>query len=415
MRTFINPRKFRKPNKFNKPLSVRQWFNKYIGYIFSTGLAMLSIYLINVNTEALEIQNETAAKSERNERFKNAIDQLADEKNSIVLGGIYTLHRIANEDESYIENVFNILCAFVRDTTSSDNYQNKYKEKPSETIQAILNILCVNKEYLKVYRTPESKLIIDFSNTYLVGAYLDEANLTGATLGNANLTGADLSSANLTYAKLEYANLEYANLSIANLRIAILNNANLTGANLSSANLENIFLSSANLTGATLGNANLTGATLGNANLTGADLSSANLTGANLIAVNLLNASLNSANLTGANLIAVNLTGANLWYANLRNADLSYANLTGANLWYANLTNADLKNSDLRGAYSSNPIYEPFEKCIKLKVNKQTDLSGIKGGYYPKNPPFKGEPIFGAYTEEEAEEIIKKYYEDKKK
>lgn len=60
-------------------------------------------------------------------------------------------------------------------------------------------------------------------------------------------------------------------------------------------------------------------------------------------------------------------------------------------------------------------FYELFEENIKSRIGKETDLSGIKGGYDPKNPQFEGKPTFRAYTEKEAENIIKKYNEDMKK
>ena len=293
--------------------------------ILSVLLSLASIIIIWINVVAITNQNKNAIRSERNERFKNAIEQLGNSKNAIVLGGIYTLHRIAKDDKSYRENIFNIFCAFVRDTTTTVDYQAKYKEKPSEPIQAILNILCVNKKDFKLYRTAESKLLVDFSSAYLSGADLWGANLTNANLSETNLTNAILMKANLT------------------------------------------------------------------------------------------NAYLREVNLTNAKLYNANLTNAFLDFANLTNAYLWDANLTNAYLNFANLTNVDLEDSNLKGAYSSGFKYGSFEEQINSRIGKETDLSKIENGYDPENPPFEGKPIFGAYTKEEAEVMIKKYNDDMKK
>jgi len=372
-------------------------------------LAVASFIVIAINVLTIILQNNSFIKSERNERFKNAIDQLGNNKNAVVLGGIYTLHRIAKEDKSYRENIFNILCSFVRDTTTNDDYKNAYKAKPSEPIQTILNILCVNKDDFKVYKKFKlyfkinkklkidfkvyRKFIINFSNAYLVGANLFKANLTNAILYNANLTDSNLMKANFTG----------ANLYNANLTEAYLIGANLTNANLSNANLTNAYLSYTNLTGAYLENANLINANLMNANLINANLMNANL----------INAILYNANLTNASLFEANLTNAKLENANFTGANLGYAILTDANLGNSNLTNANLQKANLKGADSNFVDYtKSFEERITSRIGKETDLSGIKGGYDPENPPFKGDAIFGAYTKEEAKEIIKKYNED---
>ncbi len=260
--------------------------------IFSVLFGIASIIFIGINIEALGKQNNNAIRSERNERFTNAINQLGKDNNAVVLGGIYTLHRIAQEDESYRENVFNILCSFIREVTITDEYKAKYTEKPSEPIQTILNILCINENDFKVYK----EYRIDF-----------------------------------------------------------------TGANLTEANLI-------------------------------------------------------EANLIDANLLFTTLTLANLKGANLTRADLQEADLKGAFILNANLTGTNLGNACLKGTRSivRTILLKSFEYYMRLGINKPTDLSGISGGYDEKNPPFKGTPIFGSYTEEDATQMIAKYYKNLK-
>ena len=341
--------------------------------ILSTTLVGISIYFLRTNISAIKNQNENAIRSERNERFKNAIDQLGSEKNVTVLGGIYTLHRIAKEDESYRENVFNILCSFVRDVTITGEYQAKYTEKPSEPIQTILNILCKNKDDFNIYKTPtkkrniitrtslykfyeslrtlKNKFLLDFSSAYLVGANLENANLSEATL-----TGTNLSKANLTKADLIKADLLKANLADASLKDAYLIYTNLLNANL-------------------------------------------------------IGAGLWSANLTGAILLDANLTGGYLWNANLRDAHLVNADLRGADLTLTNLAGTKLGGAYLEGVTSLTDLinfHKLFEKHIIASIGKLTDLSGIKG-YAKNNKPYTGDPITGKYTEEEAKQMIEDY------
>jgi len=349
----------------------------FILAIISVVFGIISIVFIGINISAIRNQNDYAISSERNERFKNSIDQLGSESNAIVLGGIYTLHRIAKEDESYRENVFNILCSYVRDVTTTDSYQKKYKRKPSEPIQTILNILSKNENDFQIYR---QLLQIDFSGAYLVGTDLQRANLTYAILYKANLTGAILYKANLTSSYLTLGNFTSANLENANLTDANLENANLTDANLMSANLTK-------------------------ANLKNADFTDANLGGANLFYTDLMNS-----NFTDAYLEYANLTYAYLLLANFTSAYLENANLRGANLFYTDFTDAYLENANLKGVYSSlgMDFTKSFEEVIKSRIGESSDLSGING-YDPKNPPFEGIPIFGAYTEKEAKKIIEGY------
>ena len=316
--------------------------------ILSTTLVGISIFFLRANITAIKNQNDNAIRSERNERFKNAIEQLGSKTNAVALGGIYTLHRIAKEDKSYRENVFNILCSFVRDVTTTDEYKTKYTEKPSEPIQTILNILCINENDFKIYK----EYRIDFSG----------ANLTKANLVRANLTNANLIRVNLTGAGLTLANLTRANLWNANLRVAYLKDANFTRA------------------------------VLKDVNLTNTNLENANLTMVNLFKANLICAYLHNANLTGADLLGADLIGANLWNVNLKDTNLKGTWLKGA-ISFVN--------------YTAYPIL--FENIIMDGIGQETNLSGIKGGYDKANPPFKGIPLTGSYTEEEAKQMIEEY------
>jgi uncharacterized protein YjbI with pentapeptide repeats len=281
----------------------------------------------NKNAEAANKNAEAANQKQITERFSKAIEQLGSDKPEVILGGIYTLERIARDSEPDQWTIMEVLTAFVRQNapiieeneSQSPEDQEKFLELRI-SIQACLTVIAERKHP-------------DLENKYLD---LTEVNISGFNLERADLIKANLERADLTEANLERADLTGADLFKADLTGANLFTADLTGAKLPGAYLEEAKLFRAKLFRAVLIEANLTKAYLEEANLTEAYLIRAYLEGANL---------------TGANLTGANLTG-----ANLRGADLTGANLTGAYRlepdWITKvlLTEADLEGAILTGA-----------------------------------------------------------------
>ena len=271
----------------------------------------------NRNAEAANKNAEAANQKQITERFSKAIEQLGSDKPEVILGGIYTLERIARDSEPDQWTIMEVLTAFVRhnvpiieeNESQSPKDQKKFLELRIY-IQACLTVIAERKHP-------------DLENKRLD---LTKVNISGFNLAGFNLVGFKLTGANLTGANLTEANLTEANLFRANLTVAKLTKANLTGADLTGAYLTGAYLTGADLTGAYL-----TGAYLFSTKLTEADLTGANLTGADLT----------RANLTGAYLTRANLTGANLTGAYRLEPD-----------WITEvlLTEADLKGAILKGA-----------------------------------------------------------------
>jgi anion-transporting ArsA/GET3 family ATPase len=257
------------------------------------------------------------------ERFSKAVEQIGNNKEEVVIGGIYSLERIAKDSPKDQWTIMEVLTSYIRKNSPipSNIEQLKPEERkkaleklPSVSIpvQAALTVIGRRKvendqagDNLAETTNPNKIKILDLSRTNLRGADLNRADLNRANLNRANLIGANLIGANLIGADLNRANLIGANLDGANLNGANLNGANLYGANLDGANLDGADLIGANLDGADLIGANLIGA-----NLIGADLIGANLDGADLIGANLNGANLNRAYLNGANLDGAYLYGA---------------------------------------------------------------------------------------------------------
>jgi hypothetical protein len=207
--------------------------------------------------------SDTSSKASQDLLISNQVakgfEQLASDKMTMRLGGIYALEGVMNTSDQYHQPVLEALCAFVRESTKPKTEVKSDKgpsgppkvEVPATDVLAALTVIGRRKP--------------GAGNVILVAV-----NITGV-----NLSGADLSGANLVHAKLSGADLFQANLSRADLIAA-------------------------DLTGATLGDANLSGATLGGANLSGANLSGANLSDTSLDQVDLSRADLNGANLSDA-------------------------------------------------------------------------------------------------------------------
>ena len=241
------------------------------------------------------------------ERFTRSIEQLGNKEETIRIGGIYALERIANDSPRDGWTIMEVLSSFVR---GKQNIKGQSGSTDIIQTDAQAALTAIKRRSTSLENKHQ---------------YLD---LSSTNLNQANLVGA----------KLDYIKLNNSTLIQADLREASLNFASLSNANLTGANLTEIKLASANLIQVNLSNTNLSSADLSEANLNKANLSDAILDGANL-----LNTSLGDTNLTSAILIGANLRGATLSKANLTKADLS-----GADLYQANLSDANLNKTDFR-------------------------------------------------------------------
>jgi uncharacterized protein YjbI with pentapeptide repeats len=249
------------------------------------------------------------------ERFTRSIEQLGNNEETIRIGGIYALERIAKDSPRDGWTIMEVLSSFVRGKQTIKGQDTAQLSAIRTDAQAALTAIARRKIDLE-----NEQQYLDLSLTNL-----REANLVGANLDRVKLNSSSLIKADLRDAHLNHANLNHTDLNSANLTKAQLDRANLIQANLR--------------------NTNLSAANLHEANLNKADLSDAILDGATLT-----NASLGNTNLSGAILIGANLRGATLSKANLTKADLSGADLDGANIAGANLNKADLrkiKNLDI--------------------------------------------------------------------
>ncbi len=296
--------------------------------------ALMSYKRAKAMEDTAQAQADAVLKTEQGqqqERFRNAIEHLGHEKDSVRLGGAYELFHLAQDTEDLRQTVLDVLCAHIRQTTGEYEYQNQKKYKvpedasyvsePSEEVQSLLNLLFVQEH--DVFKG----LSADLRGSRMMGADLRIARLESAVLVGVDLQEADLTRANLQGANLTEAQLQGANLDAANLQ----------GANLTRANLQ------------------------------GVDLKGANLQGVDL----------KGANLQRANLQRAKLQGVVLWAAELQGVDLMEAQLQAANLSEAKLQEANLTQAQLQGVISKKNCLISFEKRIRTQTGKESDLSGI--------------------------------------
>ena len=207
----------------------------------------------NRNAEAANKNAETANQKQITERFSKAIEQLGSDKPEVILGGIYTLERIARDSEPDQWTIMEVLTAFVRQNApiieENESQSSEDQEKFLElriSIQACLTVIAERKHP-------------DLENKYID---LTEVNISGLNLARFNLTGANLFVANLKQAKLTGAVLAGANLTEAVLTRANLTRANLRGAYRFKPDWTEVLLTEVLLTEADLEGAILKGATM---------------------------------------------------------------------------------------------------------------------------------------------------------
>jgi uncharacterized protein YjbI with pentapeptide repeats len=169
--------------------------------------------------EAIEIQGQQiilSRKAQTDERFKNAVEHLGNEKEPIILGGVAELNQIANENiNDYAEIVFNILCSYIR--SNANIYEKIADEINTTVIQTIIdNLFKSNNGKQYIYKDFKANLSgtnlssLDLDNSFLIGANLSFCYMPG--LKNTDLSNSDLSKSVFTLSDINKVNFKGANL-----------------------------------------------------------------------------------------------------------------------------------------------------------------------------------------------------------
>lgn len=188
-----------------------------LSFLVTAYFALKNLQVAEKNREIAEQNWQLAEDKHGTDRFVKAVEMIANEKQEVRLGGIYSLKRIAEESQKDYWTVIEVLIAFIEDR-SPMREQLGEDNIISADIQAALN-------GVGLQQAPEGRKIVVRS------ANLRGASLEGARLANADFKFVSLSQASLSNADLSEAKLE-GNISFAVFQGAILTKAKFAGTNL---------------------------------------------------------------------------------------------------------------------------------------------------------------------------------------
>ncbi|MET8423832.1 pentapeptide repeat-containing protein [Nocardia sp. NPDC004860] len=271
--------------------AARGWANKDLWTAMAaiaTALAAVgALVFTGLNLRETRHQYGLSQQVEVTDRFGKSVEHLGSDQQTIRVGGVYALERIARDSAADSQTVVDVLSAFLRagELTHCPDFKPPadtapIAEPPPADLWAAAAAISHTYTLFQDHQLDLRKtclVMVDlsgkrFSHTVFMNAWLtwsklcaaklDDTDLQGARVDFANLQGADLSGANLGFANLSHSRLDGVNLSTpngrgANLSHATLHDTSLRGANLSGADLFMADLSFAHLEGANLANADL--------------------------------------------------------------------------------------------------------------------------------------------------------------
>ncbi|WP_049898437.1 pentapeptide repeat-containing protein, partial [Microcystis aeruginosa] len=153
------------------------------------------------------------------ERFSKAVEQIGNPKEEVVIGGIYSLERIAKDSPKDQWTIMEVLTSYIRKNSpiSSNIQQLKPEERekaleklPSVSIPVQAALTVIGRR--KVENDQAGANLTGTIDLYKISVYRIEAlfDLSRTNLRGANLNGANLIAANLIAANLIAANLNGA-------------------------------------------------------------------------------------------------------------------------------------------------------------------------------------------------------------
>ena len=372
--------------------------------LLSAGLGgLLGLFISNRRAKAQAESVKEQAKSvdaqvkaNENTTFHGAIKHLGDLSASVRLGGIYALYDLAlSKPKKRLKNIIEILSAHVRATTQEEEYQKKYKKKPSDEISSLLKLLSnLNIKYLS--ENEEGKWYpLDLSNAYLCGVILQEVDFSHAIFTRSNFSCANLEESHFEDADLEESHFEGAFLykshfERADLKESCFEGANLLqshfeGANLLQSHFEDATLTKSHFSCANFKESHFTGAKLERSHFRGATLTKSHFEGANLRESCFEGAKLQESRFEDAKLYVSYFEGANLSESHFEGAFLEESNFGSVILYGSHFEGAYLLESHFEGAYLLASHFEgflgdlmcfsgDFRKRIKNRIGKKANI-----------------------------------------
>lgn len=184
------------------------------------------------------------------EQLTRSMEQLANDKSSIQLGGVLGLKNIAKAREEERNNIIRIFITRIHELTAKkDQGENLLEQDKRRIIEATVIAISEIAEYL----WPPSKLVVcDFQK-------IDLSNLifTGLDFSWSQFTLAKFQNTYFGQMKFHSANLNAVDFNSARVEMSVFNNAILTDANFTDAEVMASNFTDAYLTGAVFKNTDI--------------------------------------------------------------------------------------------------------------------------------------------------------------
>lgn len=221
------------------------WILKHHEEIRNLGLvaaAVIGLPLAIWRSFIAQQQAKIQADNHLAETYTKAIDQIGHTTETIQLGGLYALEKIAISNQKYHRQIIEVLCSFIRLHASIHQPEMDKHENPAIIVQTALTI--IGRRNIAFDKPPEKQnhVTIDLSESHLERANLSDANFQGANFVETNLEEANMQGTNFQSANFILACLNKSNLGEANLQETSLMEASLKGAKLEYANLQNALI-----------------------------------------------------------------------------------------------------------------------------------------------------------------------------
>lgn len=145
-------------------------------------------------------------------RYAEAVAQIGDENESVRIGGLYALGRIAEDAPRDRSMIMRVLASFIRNPPAEELTSPAEERKPiTPAVTAAVEVL---SELTKLQPPPRGLNLsrANLRNANMSGANLTAVNLTEATLRNATLIGTVLKDADMYRANLEHTMLKGADM-----------------------------------------------------------------------------------------------------------------------------------------------------------------------------------------------------------
>ena len=297
-------------------ICLHEWI-KENAIILGGVIAVASLLLLRRRTysQAEQVKNQGKLldyqiKKDIEDRFTNATNLLGSTEDSIRTAAIYSLYRLfINKDgKEYRAEIAQTLCRHIRTKTQESEYQENYKNRPSNEIQTTINLLFKGGKEESgnkgIYCGSEI-LWRDLPLANLEYAFLCGADFTEAHCERAEFQGAHCDEAKFQEASCEGANFQEVQCEGADFQLAHCEGADFRGANCGEANFQNAYCEGADFQDANCKEANFQwancqGADFGGANCEGADFEEANCEGADFSYVRVGDTNFQDANFEGS-------------------------------------------------------------------------------------------------------------------